>query len=261
MIGFLLRKTFYDLWDNLIKIVLLNTGMLILTTIPVFLPKLAGRLFSVPPSAEMVLTAFGILVCAVYLAAASVVLKSISDYGSFGFGDFFRAFKTAWPAGIVMGFFAIFLFFIITFVIPFYLAIDSGIGLILAAIVFWMSIFAVLSFQYFFTVYVRLGATIKKAFRKCMIVSLDNSGLSVFLFLHNIAALILSVVFAFMFPGPAGILLFLDEALRLRLLKYDWLEANPGANRRQIPWDELLIEEREKTGIRTFKNFIFPWKD
>ncbi|MDR1985520.1 MAG: hypothetical protein LBP88_00935, partial [Treponema sp.] len=59
----------------------------------------------------------------------------------------------------------------------------------------------------------------------------------------------------------AGILLYLDEALRLRLLKYDWLEVNSDATLRKIPWDALLIEEREKTGTRSLKNFIFPWKD
>jgi hypothetical protein len=63
------------------------------------------------------------------------------------------------------------------------------------------------------------------------------------------------------FPGPGGLLLFLDEALRLRIFKYDWLEANPDANRRKIPWEALLIEEREKTGNRTLKGLIFPWKD
>jgi hypothetical protein len=73
------------------------------------------------------------------------------------------------------------------------------------------------------------------------------------------------MLLAFLLPGPAGLLLFLDEALRLRLLKYDWLEANPDTTgskkRRQIPWDAILIEEREKTGDRSFRSFIFPWKD
>jgi len=160
-----------------------------------------------------------------------------------------------------MGLFVFLLFVVVSFVIPFYLSIQSLVGLLLAAIVFWTTIFAILSFQFYFTVYARLGSKVMKSFKKCMIISLDNSGFSIFSLLHNIAALILSIVFVFMFPGPAGILLFLDEALRLRLLKYDWLEENPGANRRKIPWDALLIEEREKTGTRSLKNFIFPWKD
>jgi hypothetical protein len=71
----------------------------------------------------------------------------------------------------------------------------------------------------------------------------------------------LTALLGFLAPGPAGLLLFHDEALRLRLLKYDWIEANPNENRRKVPWDALLIDERDKTGTRSLKNFIFPWKD
>jgi hypothetical protein len=260
MIGFLLRKTLYDLWDNMFRIVVLNLGFAAATALPIFLPQLAVKFFD-STVLGMVLSAMGIFICSIYLAAAAFSLKSISDYGSFGFGDFLRNLKAAWPAGLVMGLFAFLIFLVVMVVLPFYLSIESPVGLVFAAIIFWVTIFALLSFQFYFTVYIRLGSSLKKSFRKCMIISLDNSGFSIFLLLHNVAALLLSILFAFMFPGPAGILLYLDEALRLRILKYDWLEANPGANRRKVPWDALLIEEREKTGTRSLKNFIFPWKD
>ena len=271
MIGFLLRKTMYDLWDNMFKVVLVNLGFVAVTAIPIFLPKLAAK-FVDSLALEIGLSALGILLCSIYLASAALSLKSISDYGSFNFADFIRNLKAALPAGLAMGGFVFFLYIVITIIIPFYLSIEAFVGLILAMVIFWMSVFALLSFQFFFTVYARLsspadpekrtsGRSLFKTFKKCMIISLDNSGLSLFLLLHNFAALLVSVIFAFMFPGPAGILLYIDEALRLRLLKYDWLEANPGADRRKIPWDALLIEEREKTGIRTLRNFIFPWKD
>jgi hypothetical protein len=242
------------------KIVLVNLGFVAVTAVPVFLPKLAA-MFIDSQALEIALSAFGIFLCTIYLAVAAHSLKSISDYGSFGFAGFFRNLKIAWPAGLVMGALVFILFLVLTVVIPFYMSIESPVGLVLAMVVFWTTIFAVLSFQFYFTVCARLGTNLIKAFRKCMIISLDNSGLSLFLLLHNAAALVLSVVFAFMFPGPAGVLLYIDEALRLRLLKYDWLDANPGANRRKIPWDAILIEEREKTGVRSLKNFIFPWKD
>ena len=260
MIGFLLRKTFYDLWDNLFRIVLINIGFLVITAIPVFLPRLAA-LFISSAALEIGLVALGIMLCSIYLSAAAHSLKSISDYGSFGFGDFFKGFRAAWPSGIVMGIFLIVLFLMVYVVIPFYMSIESPIGLLLGMFVFWAVVFALLSFQFYFTVCARLSSNLKKAFKKCMLISLDNSGMAIFVLLHNFIAMILSVFLAFMFPGPAGALLYLDEALRLCLLKYDWLEANPGADRRKIPWDTLLIEEREKTGTRTFKNFIFPWKD
>jgi hypothetical protein len=260
MIGFLIRKTFYDLWDNLFRIVLINIGFLAVTAIPVFLPRLAS-LFISSPFLDAGLIAVGILLCSIYLSAAAHSLKSISDYGIFGFLDFLKSFKAAWPSGIVMGLFVVLLFLMISIVIPFYMSLESLFGFLLGMVVFWAVVFAVLSFQFYFTVCARLSPNLKKAFKKCMLISVDNTGLAIFLFLHNVVGLILSVFLAFVFPGPAGVLLYLDEAVRLRLLKYDWLEAHPGADRKKIPWDELLVEEREKTGTRTLKNLIFPWKD
>jgi len=45
------------------------------------------------------------------------------------------------------------------------------------------------------------------------------------------------------------------------MYKYDYLEAEADADRKHIPWDELLYEERESVGNRSLKNMIFPWKD
>jgi len=256
MFGLLIRKTFYDLWDNLFKVVVINLGFIAVSAIPIFLPGL------IPVQAlEIALRLAGILLCCVYLSAVALTLKSISDYKTFNFVEFLKNFKFAWPAGIALGFAVFLLVLVVTFVIPFYLSMNSIIGLALSAIVFWAVVFAILSLQFFFAVRARLGTNIIKILRKCMLIFFDNPGLALFSFISNLLGLALSVLFAFMFPGPFGILLFLDEALRLRLFKYDYLEANPDANRKKIPWDALLIDEREKTGTRTFRNFIFPWKD
>jgi len=259
MIGFLIKKTLYDLWDNMIKIVALNLGFLICTAIPL-LPVLLPSIFG-SDLAVIVCAVLGTLICSIYLATASFTIKSISDYGTFTFSDFFANLKTAWPAGIAMFVFLFIIYIVVSIVIPFYAAMGSLIGLALSALLIWVLIFAFLSFQFYFAVYARLGSNIMKSFRKCMLISLDNTGMSIFLFIHNILALLISIIFVFMFPGPVGVLLYLDEALRLRLLKYDYLDANPEADRKKIPWDALLIDEREKTGNRTLKNFIFPWKD
>jgi hypothetical protein len=266
MIGFLLKKTFFDLWDNLFRTALINLGFILSLLVPVFLP---GLLAAVPVLPVITLVA-GILWCFVYLAAAALSLKAVSDYGSFGFGDFFRNLKAGWPAGILMGVLALGLWALVTVVIPFYLAMGSLVdkkffllGLLLAALIFWTLVVACLALQFFFPIRARLDAKLAKVFKKCFIIFFDNPGFCIFSFFYNILILGLSMVLVFLFPGPAGILLYLDEAFRLRLLKYDWLEANPvvGAKRRKIPWDALLIEERERTGSRSLRNFIFPWKD
>ena len=259
MIGFLIKKTLYDLWDNMIRIVALNLGFLICSVIPL-LPVLFPRIFG-SDLFILISAVLGTLICSIYLATAAFTIKSISDYGTFIFKDFLDNLKKAWPAGIAMFVFLFIVYIVISIVIPFYASMDSLLGLALSALLIWILVFALLSFQFYFAVYARLGANVKKSFKKCMLISLDNTGMAVFLFIHNILALIISVVFLFMFPGPVGVFLYLDEALRLRLLKYDYLDANPQADCKKIPWDALLIDEREKTGNRTLKNFIFPWKD
>ena len=266
MIGFLIKKTFYDLWDNLFRIILLNLGFIVSLAIPILIPGFLHRI----PVLYIIVTAVGILWCFVYLAAAAITVKAVSDYGVFNLADFWISLKKGWPVGIVMGLVVFFFFIMITIIIPFYLNMGSFVGILLAGLLFWTLVLAVISFQFFFAIRARLDTKPLKIIKKCFIIFFDNPGFSIFSALYTLATLILSIVFVFLLPGPGGLLLFLDEGLRLRLMKYDWLEANPPAPdspsllrkaRRQIPWDAILIEEREKTGTRTLRNFIFPWKD
>jgi hypothetical protein len=263
MIGFLVKKTFFDVWDNMIRIVLLNLGFILSLTIPILLPG-----FIPIPFLAIAVAVVGFLWCIVYLAAAALSVKAISDYGVFSFADFWANIKAGWPVGLVMGVAGLFFFVAVKIIIPFYLEMHSLVGLLLAAIIFWTLALTLVAFQFFFAIRARLDTKPLKIIKKCFIIFFDNPGFSIFTLLYTIVTLIISVVFAFLIPGPAGILLFLDEALRLRLMKYDWLEANPPVAgfprirlRRTIPWDAILIDEREKTGNRTFRNFIFPWKD
>ena len=266
MIGFLIKKTFFDLWDNMFRIVLLNLGFIVSLAIPVLLP-----VYIPIPLLSIAVAALGILWCFVYLAAAALSVKAISDYGVFDFADFRANLKAGWPVGMILALASFILFLVTRIIIPFYLDMGSLFGLLLAAVVFWSLILALVSFQFFFAIRARLDTKPIKIIKKCFIIFFDNPGFSIFSLLYTLVTLVISVIFALLLPGPAGLLLFLDEGLRLRLLKYDWLEAvakeeenSPATGsprRRSIPWDALLIEEREKTGTRTLRNLIFPWKD
>lgn len=257
MIGFLIKKTFYDLWDNLLKLVLINLGFIVCIAFPIFIPPLLERV----PVLPFVALFIGLVLCCVYLATAALSLKSLSDYRSSGFRDFIRNFRRAWPAGLVLGGLIFIAWILVDIAIPFYMALNSLPGLFFAAVIFWTLLLGILSLQFFFTIHFRLNGSIFKSLKKCFIVFFDNSFFCIFSLLYNIIGLALSVFLALLMPGPAGMLLFLDEAFRLRLFKYDWLEEHPDAKRNAVPWDALLIDEREKTGTRSFKNFIFPWKD
>jgi uncharacterized membrane protein YesL len=257
MVGFLIKKTFYDLWDNLFKVVLLNLVFLAFLAAALLIPSL----FESIPSVSMALLALGMVWCFVYLSGAALTLKSLSDYRTFGFADFLGSLKSAWPAGLLLGILFLLGFLLVTMIIPFYFSMESFFGLLLGTLLFWTLLVGILALQFYFPIRSRLDTKLPKIIKKCFLIFLDNTPFCILIFLISLVTLAISLPLLLLIPGPGGLLLFLDEALRLRIFKYDWLEANPNADRRRIPWDALLIEEREKTGSRTLKGLIFPWKD
>jgi len=283
MIGFLIKKAFFDYWDNMFRMILVNMGFIASLAIPIFLPGLIPV-----PVLSLIVFAAGIIWCFIYLAAVALSVKAVSDYGIFGFSDFLANLKEGWKTGLALGITGFLLYVIAANSIPFYLQLKSLFGLFFAAVIFWTVIAAILSLQFFLPVRARLDKKLVKVFKKSIFIFFDNPGFAIYSLLHIIMPLILlPAILALLLPGPAvenfikvfislaiiaiflqgpaGVLLFLDEALRLRLLKYDWLEANPdetgSKKKRKIPWDAILIDEREKTGTRSFRSFIFPWKD
>jgi hypothetical protein len=257
VIRLLLRKFFYDLWDNLVRIALLNLGFIAVFAVPLFVPQLLAW----NPLLEAAATFAGALLVCVYLSTIAALIKKIPDAEFSPLAELKSAAKPAIPAGLLSGAVFFFVFIIITVTLPFYLQINSTFGIFFAVVVFWFMCAVLLILQYFIPVKNRLEPNLKKALKKSALLFLDNSLFSVFLLLFSFLLLLVSVFVAFLAPGPAGALLFLDEALRLRLLKYDYLEAHPDANRKKIPWDTLLEAERENVGKRSWKSFIFPWKE
>jgi uncharacterized membrane protein YesL len=255
MLGFLVKKTFYDLWDNLFKIALINLAFLVLLFAGIIVPPL----FNAAPPLSMGIMAFCLLCCCVYLSAASLCLKALSDYGSFSFADFLHNLAAAWPAGLLLGVLFLLEFFLTAMAIPFYIGLGSFTGLLLGCFLLWTMLTVTLALQFYLPIRARLDTKPGKIIKKCFLILFDNTRFCIFVGAVSAAILALSLPLLMLLPGPGGLLLFLDEALRLRLLKYDWLEANP--EHRKIPWNILLEDEREKTGTRSLKGLIFPWKE
>ncbi|MDR2521544.1 MAG: hypothetical protein LBC72_03190 [Spirochaetaceae bacterium] len=241
----------------MLRVMLLNLGFLAIAALFLFA---AYMLRGVPVFAVLALAA-GLAVGSIYLVAAALSVKTLSDYGTFGPGDFLKNIKPALCPGLLAAALIAVVVLLAAVVIPFYVRLKTIPGLFIAILLFWALAGTLLALQFFPAVCGRLEPDIKKAIKKCYILFFDNTAFCVFSFLHNLVFLALSVFFVLLLvPGPCGMLLFLDEGLRLRLFKYDYLEQHPGTNRRAIPWNELLQEERETAGSRTLKSFIFPWK-
>ena len=82
---------------------------------------------------------------------------------------------------------------------------------------------------------------------------------------HNLILLALSVLPIGFFPSVAGIAIAKQNAFRIRMYKYDYLEEHPELKtpreRRRIPWEELIYDDRETLGPRKLRSFLFPWKE
>jgi hypothetical protein len=233
MIGFLIQKSFYALRDNFFKIALLNLmfyAMLFAMIVVIFVVSIKlHAVFAV----QIVLQAASLFLVSIFLEAAARTVSPVSDGKSFEIKDFFDNLrnKKTLQQGAVGGILACILGAILFYALPFF-ALLSTAGLFIAALLFWIFIAALLMFQ-FFVVSSRFdektfnrsgGEGIKlcgwlDTIRKCVLFFTYDPLFAIFCLACVILQTLISVFTIFLVPGPVGIILFLDQALRLRTLK------------------------------------------
>ncbi|HTX71291.1 MAG TPA: hypothetical protein VMC79_00560 [Rectinemataceae bacterium] len=257
MIGFFFKKTFFDGWDNLFTLVLLNVIFVILAALGLFLPAALRSPFWLEAAFGVIAVGAG----AIWWSACVFALREVADFHSIRLPAVVASLRSGALPGIQLGLIFGALWLLLSVGLPFYLTHGGVAGALAAGVLFWFGLVASISLQYYLPIRARFGGGLGKNLRKSFILFFDNPLFSLFLLIYNLVSLLLSGFLAFLAPGPSGVALALDEAVRLRMLKYDWLEQHPEASRRDLPWEELLTEERELVGKRTLKGLIFPWKD
>jgi hypothetical protein len=258
MFGFLVKKAFFDMWDNFLAVVIINLGFIALLMIPVFLPPL---FFSIHPLVFFLVQAIGIIILFVYAGVVSLFCRDIANYKQAEWGNILRYLKESWRSSLVLGLINVGIVVVGTVGFPTYMAMENMLGWAAMVFLMWAIVIWLLASQFYFPIRGQLDSKVGKILRKSFILFFDNTFLAIVLAIGAIIATGVSALTAFLIPGIGGLLIWYQVALKLRLYKYDYLEENPGANRRQIPWDALLIDDREKVGKRTFRGMIFPWKE
>jgi uncharacterized membrane protein YesL len=258
MWGFTIKKAFFDFWDHLFLVIILNLGFLLLLAVPLLLPSWLYR-FGVVPSAVAFVA--GILLLFLYGGTVSFMMKEVAYYRDPGAAEFLAFFKESWPSSLVFGGIVVLHLFILMVAFPVYASMKSILGTMALVLIFWFSVLWFLSSLYYFPLRTQVDSNVKKILKKCFLVFFDNTGFTLFLAVGAALIFVISFFTAFLLPGFTGILLWLQVGFKLRLLKYDYLETHPQSDRKQIPWDILLVEERERVGKRTLKGMIFPWKE
>lgn len=268
MLVFMFKKSFCDGWDNLLSVIITNV---------LFLFSGLGLFYGFATLAKLenpyILVAFGIfssIVFSIIIFAYGDTAANIANFNGIRFLDFFKAIpgvlKDATLFGLLCSGIAILSFISITYYwSEEFLQQSSLLGIFLGALILWIDVFVILSLQWFVAIRSLMHNPFKKCLKKCFIIFFDNTAFCVFMGLYNIISIALSILFIGFLPSVAGMSISQTNALRLRLYKYDYLEEHPELQtkreRRQIPWEELIYDDKEALGPRTWRNFLFPWKE
>ncbi len=267
MFRFFFKKNFCDGWDNFFFIIISNLIPLALMAAGFFSLKITSDINPYLPNV-CVLIFFMLTVLSTFSWGANAA--KLADFETPTFSAFFSTLKYVWKIGLLYGLFlaaAAFVFRIaLAYYFSSYLKSGSALFLILTALLCWFGVICVLALQWFIPLYfLQDDNGFLKCLKKSFIIFFDNAAFTVEVFILNLALAVLTFITVGIFPGLNGILLSCTNALRLRLYKYDWLEEHPEFlsdrdKRSEVPWDELLKEDKESLGDRKFTSFIFPWK-
>jgi len=268
MFGFMIKKSFADIWDNLFACFLINV---LCTVIAV------GAFIVITPCVNMgatlvtwALTIVAVIILTIMVFAYGDSAATIANFNSVRLVDYFKSFKTSFLDGLFFGLMisgiAIFSYIGIKYYwSEQFLTKFPMMGIFLGALLVWIDVFLILSLQWFLPIRSLMHNDFKKCLKKCFIIFFDNTGFSIAMFIHNIILLALSIVFLGMVPAWTGMLIAQTDALRLRLYKYDYLEEHPELQskyqRKKIPWEELIYDDKETLGPRKLKTLLFPWKE
>lgn len=271
MFGFLIKKNFCDGWDNLITMVLINAVTLAVGAGLFGIWQLLATRTAIGESemASMLLTYGGIVVIfllySITAMAFGELAVTIANFGGIHFLDFFRKIPSVLKDGVLFGLLCSVLTIISEVGIHWYFTQGSYLYLFMGCLFIWFDFFAIITLQWFIPVRAIMHNPFKKCLKKSLILMLDNTGFSIAMALYDLVLVIFSIFFVGLIPSIAGVTLARVNALRLRLYKYDYLELHPELKtkreRKQIPWEELIYEDRETLGPRKFKTFLFPWKE
>ncbi len=208
------------------------------------------------------------MILGMFYFAESTNVEKVANFGSAKFGVYFRELIPSIKIGALYGLFVALLVSVAVVSIPFYMrsfaSSHNFVWLLFAAFIFWFELVTMLSLQWFLPVYALMRNPFLKCLKKSYILFFDNAGFSLALAFVNLLNIVLTILTVGMLPGIHGISLTCTNALRLRLYKYDWYEVNPGMTkeqRRDVPWDDLIANDKKTLGPRKWKSFLFPWKD
>ena len=197
MTGFFIKKAFYDGWDNLFQIIVLNITMLAIAFGGWFL---AGATVSIVPLSLLVALCT-VLLEGVLLMAVTTMMARVVSFKSFSIKDFLGAVKDTWKHGLLYAAFLAACGGIFAVSLPYYLGLGTLPGFVFAVIMFWVAVICILSLQWFLPIRSQLDVKFFKCLKKSFIIFFDNPGFSLFMLFYTLVLLAVSFFCVMLLPG------------------------------------------------------------
>ena len=258
MISFFIKKAFFDGWGNLLGIFCFNIVYIMLTVLGVSGFAYLGASAAVLGTLSILLL---LLVISILMGGTASVVLNYSNYERDSWSAFRSGIVRNIRHSLVLFFFLAVFVINIFFTIPFYMGNYGILGIVVSVVLIWLEVLILLCLPYYFPLMNLLPADRPlKTVKKCLIIIADNLGFTIFFLFYNAVCLALTIFTLGLIPGTTGMQLASQDAVKLLMFKHDWMEENPDADKKHVPWADLLFDEKEKVGPRSLKNMIFPWK-
>ena len=263
MIGFLIKKNFCDGWDNLLSLFITNIIIIFLAVAIAFLNIVASELGLIIQILTIILST---IIVSIFIFAYGETAAQIANFNGIRIFAFFKEIPKVLKDAFLFGLMLSLVVMISLYAIHYYFTQMGGyLGFFIGAAICWILIFFLLAMIWFIPIRSLMHNNFKKCLKKSFIILFDNTAFTLFVALYDLVLIAFTVLFVGLMPSISGILIANTNALRLRLYKYDYLEEHPELvgkkDRKKIPWEDLIYDDREALGPRKLKSFLFPWKE
>jgi hypothetical protein len=255
MFLFLIKKTFFDFWDNLGAILIINLGYFAILAFTLYVPS------HFPPLHILSLFIYFIKFSLFFLYTGAVnrLIKQYADFSRASFSDFMPHLKSSWLSSFLFSSFVLGIFLIVMAGFNYLKLVTGYMAALGFGVLFWIIVICFMSLPYFFPFDARSNGNFVTCLKKAILMFIDNVLFSLGLLVGALIIFVISAFFGFIIPGIGMLLLWYNAAVRLRLAKYDYLEQNPNTKCCNIPWKEILQDDMQRLNSRTLKRLIFPW--
>ena len=260
MYSFLFRKTIFCGWDHILGLFLANILYMALAAL--------GMLWFYLYSAGTIGLPAAILLIILTILLASLYSVGIAGYASNicrgagkgrGLENVMDAVKTHVPHALLHAFITEVIMVNYLFAIPFYMGMPGFFGPMMAFVAVFLSIFLIANFKFYLPLcLLRPEDGVTEVVKYSFAYAMDNKAVTFVMLLRTAAGLLISVPFAGIIPGLAGILVA-DTCTAQFLNSRYVLAQERDREKNEVPVDDVLDTlDRDRYEKRKFISLLFP---